>query len=90
MLEEPCQKILSNTGEVKFMAETTIKGNMSTKSKVNLKGNLEFGGRGGHNYLPWGHITGDIENQNDLMSELHDRDNRPMTIQEIEKILYLD
>lgn len=42
------------------------------------------------NDTEWGEITGNIVRQEDLMNELHDRDNRAMTIQEIEKILYLD
>lgn len=38
----------------------------------------------------WGEITGDINNQEDLQVELHERDNEALTIQEVEKILYLD
>lgn len=37
----------------------------------------------------WGGITGEIERQEDLMTQLHDRDNQALTVQEIEKILYL-
>lgn len=38
----------------------------------------------------WGEITGAIGDQEDLQIELQERDNEPLTVQEIEKILYLN
>ena len=62
-----------------------VSGNVSLRSP-SISGNVQ-GGNG--RTILWGNITGDIENQEDLMIELHERDTDELTVQEIERILYV-
>ena len=74
-----------------------IGGNIS--GAQNVRGNISGARDLGGNVNPigqtiiqnavWGEIVGDIENQDDLQIELHERDNKGMTVQEIERILYV-
>lgn len=63
--------------------------NLSTRG-LTLKGSVKPVGQKVIVNAEWGTIYGEIENQDDLMIELHERDNDALSVQEIEKILYLD
>ena len=65
-----------------------VNGNIKTNQK-SLRGNAIPVGQTIIQNAVWGTITGEIERQEDLQIELHERDNDGLSVQEIEAILYL-
>ena len=67
-----------------------IKGSIRSPSNAPvLTGSVNSLGQQVIQNAEWGEIKGDIEKQEDLQTELHQRDNQALTVQEIEKLLYL-
>ena len=66
----------------------SISGDITGKA-LNLQGTADVVGQRIVYDAQWGGIKGDIDRQEDLQVELHERDNSALTVQEIEKILYL-
>lgn len=65
----------------------TLRGKLTKKG--NVRGKLTTYPGGGAPPV-WGNITGDIEDQTDLMIELRERDTEAVPESEVEQILYFD
>lgn len=65
-----------------------IDGNATPKT-VTVRGNITPIGEKIVYDAVWGSITGEIEHQEDLMEQLYERDTDALSVQDVEKILYV-